>query len=82
MWRIEGGSTTLDDYLLTRVVELLVHADDLAVSVGQEIDLPGDASSVAFGVFVDLARARSGDLAVLRAFTRKERGDPDVLRVL
>jgi hypothetical protein len=33
-------------------------------------------------VFVDLARARSGDIAVLRAFSRQERADPEVLRVL
>lgn len=82
VWRIEGGATSLTDYLLTRIVELLVHADDLAVSVGVDIDLPPHASSAAFDVFVELARARFGDRAVLRAFTRKERGDPEVLRVL
>jgi uncharacterized protein (TIGR03083 family) len=80
--RIEGGAALLSDYLLTRVVELVVHADDLAASVGMEIDPPPEAASSAFGVFVDLARARSGDVAVLRAFSRRERADPEVLRVL
>jgi hypothetical protein len=28
VWRIEGGATHLSDYLVTRVVELVVHADD------------------------------------------------------
>ena len=32
--------------------------------------------------FVDLAVARSGALAVVRAFARRERADGDVLRVL
>jgi hypothetical protein len=80
--RIEGGAAPLSDYLRTRVVELLVHADDLAASVGTEIDPPPEVASAAFGVFVELARARAGDVAVLRAFTRRERADPDTLRVL
>jgi uncharacterized protein (TIGR03083 family) len=80
--RIEGGAALLSDYLMTRVVELVVHADDLAASVGIEIDPPPEAASVAFGVFLDLARARSGNIAVLRAFSRRERADPETLRVL
>jgi uncharacterized protein (TIGR03083 family) len=82
VWRIEGGATQLSDYLLTRIVELVVHADDLAVSVGMELDVPPDAAAVAFAVFLQLARARSGDVAVLRAFSRQERGECEVLRVL
>jgi uncharacterized protein (TIGR03083 family) len=82
VWRIAGGATPLADYLLTRVVELVVHADDLAVSAGMEVDVPGEAASAAFAVFLELARERSGDVAVLRSFARRERGDPEVLRVL
>ncbi len=82
VWRIEGGATHLSDYLATRIVELVVHADDLASSVGMEIDIPEEAASAAFGVFLELARARSGDVAVVRAFARRERGDAEVLRVL
>ncbi len=82
VWRIEGGATTLDDYLRTRIVELLVHADDLAASVGIELALPPMAASAALLACLELARARVGDLAVLRAFTRRERAEPDVLRVL
>jgi uncharacterized protein (TIGR03083 family) len=81
VWRIEGGATSLSDYLRTRVVELAVHADDLAISVGMDIVIPEDVASVTFAVFLDLARARSGDVAVLRTFARRERGDPEVLRV-
>ena len=39
----DGIAITLDDYLQTRLVELVVHADDLAVSVGVPIELPGPA---------------------------------------
>jgi hypothetical protein len=82
VWRIEGGATRLSEYLLTRIVELVVHADDLAVSVGMEVYIPPDAAAEAFAVFLELARARWGDVGVLRAFARRERGDPEVLRVL
>jgi uncharacterized protein (TIGR03083 family) len=80
--RIEGGAARLSDYLRTRVVELLVHADDLAASVGIEIEPPPDTVSSALTVFLELAGARSGDVAVLRAFTRREQTDPETLRVL
>jgi uncharacterized protein (TIGR03083 family) len=82
IWRIEGGATQLGDYLRTRVVELVVHADDLAASVDIEIEIPAEAAGVAFAAFLDLARSRSGDVAVMRAFARGERCDPEVLRVL
>lgn len=81
VWRIEGGATYLSDYLRTRVVELAVHADDLAASVDTDIVVPENVASVTCAVFLDLARARSGDVAVMRTFARRERGDPEVLRV-
>ena len=61
-WR--RTATPLADYLATRVVELVVHADDLAASVGETIELPPAAAGVAFGVLLHLARANAGDLAV------------------
>jgi uncharacterized protein (TIGR03083 family) len=82
VWRVDGGATAAVDYLRTRVVELVVHADDLAASVGLDLVLPATAVDVATEVLVELARARSGDSAVVRAFTRAERVDADVLRVL
>jgi uncharacterized protein (TIGR03083 family) len=63
-------------YLGSRVVELLVHADDLAVSVGLDLTPPPDAVAVAVACLVDAARAVHGDTAVLRAFTRRERVPP------
>jgi hypothetical protein len=74
---------TLDEYLRTRVVELVVHADDLATSLGVELAPPRPATcSVAIDVLVGVARIRHGDLAVLRALTRRERDQAQALRVL
>jgi hypothetical protein len=72
----------LDDYLVTRIVEQLVHCDDLAVSIG--IDTPpasARAMDLAFANLVEIARLRHGDLGVLRAFSRRERDPIDALRV-
>lgn len=72
----------LDDYLVTRVVELTVHGDDLAASIGMaEPSLPADAVDVTIRTAVDIARIRHGDLDVLRALSRRERQSPDILCV-
>jgi hypothetical protein len=82
--RVVGGLVlTLDEYLRTRVVELVVHADDLAASVGVEPVPPQPATTaVAIDVLVGVARIRHGDLAVLRALARRERDTVGALRVL
>jgi len=75
-----GTVTLLDDFLGSRTIEMLVHADDLAVSVGlPPLDLPPDAAKMATSTLLELARRRSGDLAVLRALTRRERQGSDIL---
>ncbi|HEV7888384.1 MAG TPA: hypothetical protein VGO92_12560, partial [Acidimicrobiales bacterium] len=74
---------SLDQYLVTRLIELLVHIDDLCVSVGVDTPgLPADAADAAVATLVGVARLNHGDLAVLRALTRRERSDDRVLRVL
>lgn len=81
--QVPGGATSLDEYLVTRLIELVVHTDDLTTSVDiPPLDLPPAALRVVLGAFVDLAVARVGGLEVIRAFTRRERAAPDVLRVL
>lgn len=73
----------LDDYLVTRMLEMLVHSDDVAVSVGTELpSFPGAAWDLVIGTLVDVARMHRGDLAVLRALARRERDDVEALRVL
>jgi hypothetical protein len=79
----QGMVLTLDDYLGTRLVELCVHVDDLAVSLGQAAPpLPEAATGWAVQILVDVARLRHGDAAVLRALTRRERDSVGALRVL
>ena len=74
---------TLDGYLATRLIELLVHIDDLAVSVGLPTPEPAAAAAqVAVDTLVGVARIRHGDLAVLRALTRAERDPHHTLHVL
>lgn len=74
---------TVDDYLATRVVELLVHTDDLAVSLGIDPPPPPPAAAeLAEHLLLDIARHRHGDTAILRALTRRERTSGHVLRVL
>jgi hypothetical protein len=82
--RVAGGLVmTVDEYLRTRVVELVVHADDLAASVGVAPMAPRpETGKIAIGVLVDVARIRHGDLAVLRALARRERDPVGALRVL
>ena len=80
-----GGQITisLDEYLKTRLVELLVHVDDLAVSVGlPDPEFPQEAREAVIDVLLGAARRRHGDLAVIRAFTRRERDSVQALRVI
>jgi hypothetical protein len=72
----------LDQYLVTRLVELVIHADDLAVSVG--LDTPTfstEAMDVVIGCMLDIARLRQGDLSIIRALSRRERDPGEALRV-
>jgi uncharacterized protein (TIGR03083 family) len=72
----------LDDFLRTRVMELVVHADDLAVSAGVGPPQPSPvAATVAIEALMATARANHGDLTVIRALARSERSDADVFPV-
>lgn len=72
----------LDSYLVTRMVEAVIHSDDLAHSLG--IETPSFAPDVIDLVMVALlgmARERHGDVAMLREFARGERASGDRLPV-
>lgn len=78
-----GRALLLDEYLRTRMIEMAVHIDDLASSVGIEPPrLPRIAYTVVIDTLVGVARVQSGDLEVLHALTRRERDLNDALRVL
>jgi hypothetical protein len=83
--RIEafGAVLLLDDYLVTRLVEMAVHFDDLCVSVDAEVeDLDDAALDVAAGVLWEMAVRRHGRRAVLTALSRRERDVVSALRVI
>ncbi len=74
---------TLDDYLVTRLVELVVHGDDLAASLGvPPPQLNAAATGLVSGTLVEVARIRHGDIAVVRALARRERDAVGALRVI
>lgn len=77
-----GEIISLDDYLRTRLVEFAVHTDDLSLSIGAAVTSPPAALAAAVEVLVGAARVRHGDLAVLRALSRRERDESDALHVL
>jgi hypothetical protein len=77
-----GEIISLDDYLRTRLVEFAVHTDDLSLSIGAVLASPPAALAAAVDVLVGAARVRHGDLAVLRALSRRERDEFDALHVL
>jgi uncharacterized protein (TIGR03083 family) len=81
--KVFGGHVMyLDDYLETRIVELLVHTDDLAVSLGATPPpLPQAAADIALAHLLAVARLGHGDREVLMAFTRRERDPGEALRV-
>jgi hypothetical protein len=65
---------TLDDFLATRMLEIAVHSDDLAVSVGVDTPaLPPRAEQTVLGLLCRWSAARHGGTAVLRALSRAER---------
>lgn len=76
-----GLALPLEQYLGTRLVELVVHIDDLAVSVGAAPDLDEDACRSVAGILAQTAARRGGGLMAVRALARRER-HPEPLRAL
>ncbi|MDQ3962348.1 MAG: maleylpyruvate isomerase N-terminal domain-containing protein [Actinomycetota bacterium] len=77
-----GVPMRFDHYLVVRICEVLIHTDDLAVSL--ELDppeLPREVAGFAIEHLVDVARLWYGDRAVLIALSRRERDEVDALRI-
>ena len=69
---IGGKVMRFEDYLATRIVQQVVHLDDLARSVGREPwPLTEEQRSIAIAVGIDTAQRRYGSDAVIRALYRK-----------
>ncbi len=70
---------SLGDFLTTRMVELAVHMDDLAVSVGVPTPvLPEGVGETVLDLLSRIAVRRHGAVAVLRAFSRAERAPESI----
>jgi hypothetical protein len=66
-----------------RTVELAVHMDDLAVSVGLPTPpITPAAGAMVMTVLVSVARKMNTDLELMRAMARVERAKPDAARAL
>jgi hypothetical protein len=77
---VSGRRLPFSEYLVTRVVELVVHADDVACSVGVVSAPPDLACTVALDGLIEGSRSMHGDVALLRALSRVERA-PDNISV-
>jgi hypothetical protein len=65
---------TLGDFLVTRMMEIAVHVDDLACSVGLPTPaMPAGAADAVTVLLARLAARRHGAAAVIRALSRAER---------
>lgn len=73
----QGWSLRRDDFLLTRMVEIVVHIDDLALSVEVATPtVPEDAFGPVRELLARLAERRHGQSALVGALTRRERNRP------
>ncbi|GAA2727540.1 maleylpyruvate isomerase N-terminal domain-containing protein [Cellulomonas aerilata] len=71
----QGWALRRGDFLLTRQLEVVVHCDDLAVSVGVPTPtFPEEVFGPVRDLLVRLAEHRHGQSAVIGALTRSERG--------
>ena len=72
-------SMSWSDFLTTRLLEIAIHSDDLAASVGIETPvLPDEVIEPVVGLLSRLAVRRHGQAAVLRALARSERAPKTV----
>jgi Mycothiol maleylpyruvate isomerase N-terminal domain len=78
---LDKFTMTLDGLVVTRLVELLAHTDDLAASLGLVVEPPSAALAIVASCLTDVARRRHGDLAVLRALARGGRNTVEVFPV-
>jgi uncharacterized protein (TIGR03083 family) len=70
----QGWALRRDDFLVMRMMEITVHSDDLAASVGITAPtLPDDVLGPVLALLTRLAVRRHGQSAVVAALTRAER---------
>jgi hypothetical protein len=72
-------SLTLDDMLRTRMMEIVVHGDDLACGIGLDQAQPPEAAAdIAVELLTRLALRKHGPAALVRALSRAERAPASI----
>lgn len=73
---------TLDDFCRTRMIEIGMHIDDLAHSVGMKTpELHPDVTAEIIDIVMGIGRAQQGDWAIIHALARSERSASPVFPV-
>jgi hypothetical protein len=75
----QGWSLTLHDWLITRKMEIVVHSDDLAASVGLPTpEFPDEVLGPVLDLLTRVAVRRHGQAALVRALSRPQRAPASV----
>ncbi len=75
----QGWSLSVADFAVTRLMEMIVHGDDLAASVGLETpDFPEEAARLVLSLLTEVAVDRHGQIALVRALSRPQRAPASV----
>jgi len=75
----QGWSLTVRDFLVIRMMEIVVHSDDLAASVDLATpEFPDDVVAPVLDLLTTLSLGRHGQTAVLRALSRPQRAPDSV----
>ncbi|MFD4638705.1 maleylpyruvate isomerase N-terminal domain-containing protein [Lentzea sp. NPDC058436] len=72
-------AVSLDEFLVSRLVEFVVHSDDLAVSVGVRTpEFPRHVNETAIDLLTRMALNKHSGVELVRALSRKERAPQDI----
>jgi hypothetical protein len=75
----QGWSLRLPDWLVTREMEIMVHSDDLAASVGLPTpEFPEPVVTPVLALLTAVAARRHGQAALIRALSRPQRAPSSV----
>ena len=75
----QGWSLSTHDWVVTRLMEMVVHADDLAASIEVPTpEFPEDVVTPVLGLLAGVAVRRHGQAAVVRTLSRPQRAPASV----
>ena len=75
----QGWSLTMNDWLVTRQMEIVVHSDDLAASAAVPTpEFPESVVTPVLALLTGVALRRHGQVALVRALSRPQRAPASV----